>query len=286
MTRKKNKSTNKIRHGEFPNFPGQHFMHNKKLIHDIVDQANISLHDTVLDLGAGKGALTSVLCQRAGKVLAVEYDRMLVEMLKQKFMENPNAKVIRQDILKLRLPMEPFIVVSNIPYAITTKIMKMLLNKPSSGFQRGVIVMEEGAAKRFTSSFVKDPYVIAWRMWFDIRYVKGISRRQFSPPPRTDSAMIAIHRKGNPIVPMKEYLIFWGLVEYVLRDPGLHVDAALKGIFTPPQVKLLKRNHGIKDHLTVAHLSEQQWGVIFETMIKYVPSFRWPRIKREKLDYC
>ena len=60
-------------------------MHNKKLIAEIVNQANITREDTVLELGAGKGALTSVLSQRAGKVLAVEYDHELVDILKQKF---------------------------------------------------------------------------------------------------------------------------------------------------------------------------------------------------------
>lgn len=123
--------------GNFPNLSGQHLLHNKGLIKDIVNIAHISESDLVLELGAGKGAITNVLSNRARKILAVEYDQKFIRKLQQ--LEMKNTVIIQQDILKISLPREPFVVVSNIPYAITTPIMKMLLNKPSSGFQRGVL---------------------------------------------------------------------------------------------------------------------------------------------------
>lgn len=285
MTHKKKHRTKKMNRINSPNFSGQHLMHNKRLIHEMIDQAKVSTQDLVLDLGAGKGALTSLLNKRAKMVFAVEYDRKFVEFLKQKFIECPNVKVIQQDILKIHLPKEPFVVVSNIPYAITTPILKMLLNRPTSNLQKGVIVMEKGAAKRFTSSFVKDPYVIAWRMWFDIRYVRDISRKNFSPPPRVDSAMITISRRVKPIVSYGDYFTFWGLVDYVLKNPQYSIDIALRGVFTPPQIKRLKRNLRIKNGVPVSILSEQQWGFIFETMVKHVPKFRWPKINKAKLNH-
>ncbi|MBR7795938.1 23S ribosomal RNA methyltransferase Erm [Agaribacter marinus] len=265
------------------NFSGKHFIHNKRLINDIVNIARISKSDLVLDLGAGKGAITSILSSRARKVLAIEYDSNFIKKLKQ--LEMKNTIIIKQDILRISLPQEPFVVVSNIPYAITTPIMKMFLNKPSSGFQSGVIVMENGVAKRFTSNFVKESYVIAWKMWFDIQYVKGISRRNFSPPPKVDSAVIKINRKAKPIVPISDYLIFWGLADYALKHPQYTIEIALKGIFTPPQMKHLKRNLQINNETPVASLTELQWGSLFETMIKYVPKSRWPKIKKAKLNH-
>ncbi|MCF7619305.1 23S ribosomal RNA methyltransferase Erm [Bacillus sonorensis] len=284
MTKRRKKYQNrKFTAANPPNFSGQHLIHNKGLLKDIVNIAHISESDLVLELGAGKGAITNVLSSRARKVLAVENDQKFIKKLKQ--LEMKNTVIIEQDILKISLPREHFLVVSNIPYAITTPIMKMLLNNPSSGFQRGVIVMEKGAAKRFTSNFVKDPYIIAWKMWFDIRYVKGITRKNFSPPPKVDSAMITINRKADPIVPISDSLIFWGLADYVLKNPQISIDLALRGVFTPPQIKHLKRNLRIKDEDPVATLSEQQWGFIFETMLKHVPKFRWPKIKKAKLNH-
>jgi 23S rRNA (adenine-N6)-dimethyltransferase len=276
---------NKITRGEPPKHLGQHLMHNKKLLFEIVDEAKIGPNDLVLELGAGKGALTEILSQRVKKVIAVEYDFKFIKILEKKMPNRKNTIIINQDILKITLPREPFVVVSNIPYAITTPIMKKLLNHPFNHFQKGVIVMEKGAAKRFTSSYVKDSYVIAWRMWFDICYVKGISRKNFSPPPRVDSALVKISRKPNPIVPYSHYKIFWGLVDYMFKNPQLSVDYALKGIFTAPQIKRLKRSLRINNGLPIAALTEQQWGIIYETMVKYVPKFRWPRIREGKLNH-
>ncbi len=58
--------------------------------------------------------------------------------------------------------------------------------------------MEKGAAKRFTAKMVKDRYIITWRMYFNMRLVRGISRDNFSPPPKVDSAMVYISRKKRP----------------------------------------------------------------------------------------
>nr|WP_152658176.1 23S ribosomal RNA methyltransferase Erm [Oceanobacillus sp. CFH 90083] len=276
MTRKIHKYS-----GKSPNFSGQHLLHNKRLLHEIVDRANINKKDTVLELGAGKGALTTVLNQRAGMVLAVEYDARFVDILKRKTAENSVTKIIHQDIMKIRLPKEKFVVVSNIPYAITTPIMKMLLNKPSSGFQKGVIVMEKGAAKRFTSQSVKDDYVLAWRMWFDIRYVKKISRNNFSPPPKVDSALISITRKKDPVIPNKDYFIFLGLAQYALKQPDTAISTALKGIFTAAQLKHLRRNLGVNHDTPIGSLTAAQWGIVFHTMIKHVRRPLWPGVKKK-----
>ncbi|MCM3762910.1 23S ribosomal RNA methyltransferase Erm [Alkalihalobacillus oceani] len=282
MTCNKYSKTKKINNQKEPNFPGQHFMHNRKLIEEIIAHATIASHETVLDLGAGKGALTTVLTSRAQRVLAVEFDQKLVDYLRRKMTPHPNVKVIHHDILTMPMPKQPFVVVSNIPYSITTPIMKRLLDHPAGPFQRGVIVMEKGAAKRFTSHFIKDAYVIAWRMFFDIRYVKDISRKNFSPPPKVDSALITIKRKKTPLIPPAKYLAFRGLADYALHKPGLPVNLALQGIFTPPQLKHLRRRLALKTETPISTLSEQQWALLFEAMLQHVPAFRWPKWKKRK----
>lgn len=97
--------------------------------------------------------------------------------------------------------------------------------------------------------------------------------------------MITINRKSKPLVPINNYLTFWGLADFVLKNPQLPIDFALRGVFTPPQIKHLKRNLRIKHETPVATLSEQQWEGIFETMIKHVPKFRWPKINQAKIKH-
>lgn len=278
MTKRFHKfSRKKLSRGEPPNYLGQHFIHNKNVIHEMVNRINLGKEDTVLELGAGKGALTTVLSKKAGKVLAVEYDEKLVATLKRKTAQYSNTVIIHQDILSIRLPKEKFVVVSNIPYAITTPIMKMLLNNPSSGFQRGIIVMEHGTAKRFTSTFIRNDYALVWKMWFDIDYVRKVSRNHFSPRPRVDSAMVKITRKKEPVIPYKDYYAFFGLAHYALKKPQLPIDMALYGIFTKPQMKMLRRMLRVNSEKPIGTLNENEWGIIFKTMVQYVPHLRWPR---------
>ena len=124
--------------------------------------------------------------------------------------------------------------------------------------------MEKGAARRFTAGYVKDPYIIVWRMWFDMRYVKTISRNFFAPPPSVDSAVITIKRKSKPIVPLNDLPTFWGLVQYVMQAPQLPIDIALRNVFTVPQIKHLKRNLRMKNVLPVGALTEQHWAIILK----------------------
>lgn len=265
------------------NYSGQHLLHNKKIIEELLKQARISKNDTVLDLGAGKGAVTTYLDKKAGKVLAVENDPDYVEVLKEKGLTN--TRIINQDILQFHLPKEKFAVVANIPFSITTPIMKMLMNRPANGFQRGVFIVENGAAKRFTSSVVKDGYVVLWRMYFDITYVRGISRMNFSPPPKVDGAIMQIKRKANPLIPLKDAQIFQRLADYVLKYPRASVDDALRGVFTVPQIKHVKRNLGLKTDIPVAAMSEEQWAKIHESMVLHVPRFRWPKNRKKRKRY-
>ncbi len=83
--RKQNKRNRKIRKSlEWPNFSGQHLLHNKRIIHDLLQMANLTPNDLVLDLGAGKGALTFPLAEKVGKVIAVEYDPRFAAILRKK----------------------------------------------------------------------------------------------------------------------------------------------------------------------------------------------------------
>lgn len=267
------------RYRKKPNFSGQHLLHNPKIIREIITQAKLSPHECAIDIGAGKGALTTLLANKVRKVLAVEYDKRFVHYLKRKTNCSSNVHVIEQDIRNFKWPKYPFVVVSNIPYSITTPIMKQLLDTVSTNFQRGVIVMEKGAAKRFTSNKIKDFYVIAWRMNYDIQYVREINRSNFSPPPRVDSAVIEIRCKTRSIVPPPEIKQFRALAKYALWKPEASLDIALEGIFTKKQIKPLRQTLKVKVDDPISSLSEEQWGQLFNSMKQHVSKNRWPKIK-------
>lgn len=281
MTRNKRKpSYHKASCEKTPNFSGQHFLHHPGTIEDIVNCAKLSREDVVIELGAGKGALTTRLVQKAGKVLAIEYDPKLVERLIRKTSSYPNISIIQQDILKLRFPKEKFVVVSNIPYAITTPIMKLLLAPASSGLEKGIIVMEKGAARRFTSASIRSDYVLYWRMFFDLQMGRTLPRGSFTPPPSVDSVVLVVKRRTTPIIPYKHHSLFKRFAEWVMRHPDVPLNMVLKSIFTPAQIKQLRRRAELDADMSVSMLDEWKWGEIFLTMIQVVPKPFWPKPSR------
>jgi len=267
-------------HMEKPAVRGQHLLHNKRLIEEMIAEAKIGAGDLVLDIGAGKGAITLPLAVKAGKVLAVENDPDLAEALRRKSEGYGNIQIIEKDFLKARLPKEPYCVIANIPFFITTPILEKLLDPVSTSFQRGVLIIQIGAARGYTADPIRNPRILTWRMWFEMELVKAVPSGHFSPPPSVEAAVFTVRRKRNTCIPPHHHRKFAALAEYALRAPDLPVCEALNGIFTPPQMKRLIRNIGIDRHRPVCTLNERQWGIVFHTMLEHVEPFRWPRQRR------
>ncbi|AZS16994.1 23S ribosomal RNA methyltransferase Erm [Paenibacillus lutimineralis] len=259
------------------NFSAQHLLISKRLIHDMIALAKISPTDTVLDIGAGTGALTYPLAEKAAHVLAIETDSAFVDRLFNKMKDRSNIRVKQSDFLEVSLPRSPFTVVANIPYSITTPIMRKLLDHPGVPLQRAVLLVEKGAAKRFTAVPIIDPRILSWRMQYEIRLVRAVSPHHFAPPPKVDSAILFIQRREDPLVLTQHLPKFASLAAYGLRDPRLPLFAALSGVFTLPQIARLVRVLGVNREHPIGRLNEEQWGTVFDTMLQHVPPHRWPQ---------
>ncbi|OYD08207.1 rRNA adenine methyltransferase [Paludifilum halophilum] len=254
-------------------------MHNKRMIHDLIRMAELHSDDLVVEIGAGTGLLTIPMAEKAGKVLAVEKDPFLIQKMQKKIRKGCNIRVIQQDFLRINLPKRPFCVVANIPYSITTPILKKLLDRPSTPVQKAVLVMEKGAAKRFTANPVRNPHILKWRIWFDIQMGRTIPPHCFSPPPRIDSAVLLVRKKEQPGIPPCHHARLMALAATGLKNPGLPLSRVFKGIFTSSQITRLARDLDIDRDMPVQFLNEQQWEHLFRIMMKYVPPFRWPKVK-------
>lgn len=260
-----------------PNFSAQHLLHNPQTIRRLIETASLRPTDTVLDIGAGKGALTFPIAEQAGRVLAVEADAAFAEALRAKAQGHPRIAVIQGDIRDIRLPAKPFCVVANIPFSITTAILDRLLGAESQAFQQGALILEKGAARRFTASMTTDPRLLTWRMHFTFELRTVVPRAHFAPPPRVDAAIVRIARRDRPLVPSREGQRFAAFARYVLHEPRLPAAEALKDIFTPAQLRpTLKLAKAERDQ-PVASLSLEQWAALFLAMLRHAAPYRWPR---------
>ncbi|WP_317891271.1 23S ribosomal RNA methyltransferase Erm [Paenibacillus oceani] len=265
------------------NFSAQHLLINKPLIQQMIDLANMTPNDTVLEIGAGQGAITLPLAAKASHVLAIENDPEYARKLASKLQYYSNIRIKQIDFLQMSLPKEPFCVVANIPYSITTPILAKLLGEPKTvKLKRAVLLIEKGAAKRFTATPIIDPRTLAWRMWYEIRLIRSVSPSHFSPPPRVDSAVVIISRKMEPVVPPHYQERFLAFAVYSLRYLKLPFDESMAGVFTPPQLARLTRTLKIDRSQPVCCLSEQQWGELFLAMIRHVQPHRWPKLPKHR----
>lgn len=258
---------------------GQHLLHNKSIIKKIVSSANIKPHELVVEIGPGSGALTLPLSEKANYVLAIEKDATFVRELRRKMKGINNLKVIHGDFLHFLLPKQSYVVVASIPYGITTPILRKLLNQPANPMDRAVLVIEKGAAKRFTTSRPTNPEVLKWRMWFRFTMGQQIGSYCFSPPPSVESVVFKIKRRQELLIPFKYHKDFMGFAAYALRFPQLPIRYALKGIFTAPQITRLLRDLKVEPFVPIYSLTEKEWAKAFMTMVEYVPDYRWPKRK-------
>lgn len=173
----------------------QNFLTSRRLLERIVRKSTISHHDAVLEIGTGKGHLTEALCRKADYVYSVEIDRKLYERAKERLRDFSNIKLICGDFMKYRLPDKgDYKVFANIPYNLTTKIVKKLTedaHPPSEMW----LVMEKGAAKRFMGMPTETKYSLLLKRRWKLEIIYYFSKEDFHPKPSVDSVLLHFIRK-------------------------------------------------------------------------------------------
>jgi 23S rRNA (adenine-N6)-dimethyltransferase len=144
----------------------------------------------VIDVGAGKGALTAELVARGARVIAVESHPGRADELRERF--GSSIVVVRADARDLRLPRRPFHVVANPPFSITTPLLRRLLHSGSRLLSARVVVQEQ-AGRRWAARDA--PAVRRWGSTFAIGLGPRVPRRAFDPEPHVDARILVVQRR-------------------------------------------------------------------------------------------
>lgn len=259
-------------------WPGQHFLRDQAVTAWMVRRSRLAASDVVWDIGAGDGALCVPLAHMAGHVVAVESDGSLVERLRARVAMLSNVSVVHRDFLTLRLPDQDFIVVANLPFAITTAVLRRLLD-PRALMVRAVLLIEAGAATRFARSPSADPDVIAWHTWFDITCERHVPRSAFVPPPGVDGAVLSIVRRPPSALNPKWVESYGAFLRHTLQHPERPLRDALRGALTPEQMTRALRALGVQREAPAATLTPLMWGFLYLTMRERADPSRWPRVR-------
>lgn len=194
---------------------GQHFLANQAILERIATTACPVPADTVVEIGPGKGALTSHLLSRAGRIVAIEIDPVLVQYLRTKFRDEPKVEIVEADILKADLSQWGAVsVTGNLPYYITSPILeKTLLLGPQ--LERAVFLLQKEVAERLTAHPGTRDYgylSVQTQLLSTPELAFTVPASAFRPPPKVDSAVVSLIPKVESTVPERRpFLKFVGL---------------------------------------------------------------------------
>lgn len=185
---------------------GQNFITDKNLIEKIVSYGNISKNDLVIEVGPGMGALTTYLVDKAKYVLIYEIDKSLEHILNEKLYGYDNYSLIIEDFLNVNVKKEidkysydKLIFISNLPYYITTPIIKKFIES-NVFLDKMVVMVQEEVANRFSAKTGSRDYgslTVYLNAYYDVSKVMRVNRNLFYPKPNVDSAVVLLNKKEN-----------------------------------------------------------------------------------------
>ena len=196
---------------------GQNFLYDEELLAELTAAAGVSKDEDVLEIGPGCGSLTKHLCGAANRVLAVELDERLIPLLQAFLDEKKNLTVVHGDVMALNLRevtrdlKKPFAVVANIPYYITTPLIKLLLSGGLEVSRLALMVQQEVADKILASPGEESwgPLSILCQFLCEPRLAVRVPAECFTPPPKVDSAFVVLPLREKPAVEVKDREMFF-----------------------------------------------------------------------------
>lgn len=209
---------------------GQHWLKDRLILEAIADCADIDEQTTVLEIGPGLGTLTSVLLDRAKEVVAVEFDPTLARKLPGQF-PGKNLTVYNQDILSFdfrKLP-ERYVVVANVPYYITSKIVHVLSNCINPPQQMALLVQKEVAERLAAEPGDMSILAVSAQIFHDTTLGPIVGAEWFTPPPKVDSQVVVMHRRDSPLVSDAEQKAFFRLVKAGFAERRKKLRSSLSG---------------------------------------------------------
>lgn len=186
---------------------GQNFLNNKAVIDKIIQAADLTRDDLVVEIGPGKGILTEELAEHAGKIVAVEIDRNLAPFLKDKFRKQENVEIVEGNILKTNLKnmlgssASKYKVVANLPYYITSPIIRLFLESEVPPMEMILMVQKEVAERIVAKAGQMSILAVSVQYYADAEILFEVGKENFDPVPEVDSAVIRISRIANRVSP-------------------------------------------------------------------------------------
>jgi 23S rRNA (adenine-N6)-dimethyltransferase len=235
----------------------QYFLRSPGLIKALVGHTNINQKDTVYDIGAGSGVISSVLAERCQSVVAVEFEPRMAEKLRSNMEKYPNITVHQGDFLEMPLPEGPYKIFANIPFHLSSPIVRRLAEANNPPVATYLIVQKQFANKLLPDfdGFTGQLGMMIGPV-FAVRIRKRLKRTDFWPHPNVDTVMIELILRPESLLPRDKMPAYRQFIEGCFSDPKIFV-------------KMPREQVGITLDTKPSQMKLDQWIELFAAQKRY-----------------
>jgi 16S rRNA (adenine1518-N6/adenine1519-N6)-dimethyltransferase len=252
---------------------GQHFLVDEAILETILEAAELSSQDIVVEVGPGLGVLTTELARQAGKVIAVELDDKLASILKRRLASLGNVEVVNADILKVSLAQllggnSSYKVVANLPYYITSPILHYFVEGSPKPALMVVMVQKEVGEAIVASPGKMSLLAVSLQMYSKPKVVSYVPAQSFYPPPKVDSVIVRFDLLPEPAVQVADMGGFFGVVKCGFSLPRKQLRNSLAhGLgLKPAEVVPFLDKAGIDTQRRAETLSLEEWARLYQVV--------------------
>ncbi len=263
---------------------GQNFLISQEVVNKIVESSNISKEDLVIEIGPGLGTLTKELLEKAGKVIAIELDDKMLQILNDRFALYDNFELINNDVLKVDLGkiiekekkennLKKAKVVANLPYYITTPIIMKLLEEKLDLESITVMIQKEVAERLAEIPGGKNTGAITYTVYFyaETEKILEVPNNSFIPEPEVTSEVIKLNIRKNEAVKVNDKELLFKIIKsaFMQRRKTLLNGLTNAKIFKNKEegIKVLKEL-GISENIRAEKLTLEQFAQLSDLLIK------------------
>lgn len=257
---------------------GQNFLINEEVVKNIVGCSNIEKEDLVIEIGPGLGTLTKYLLEKAGKVICIELDTKMLQILDDRFSLYNNFELINNDVLKVDLKniiekektegkIKNVKIVANLPYYITTPIIMKLLEEELELESITVMIQKEVADRLIATPGEKNTGAITYSVYYyaDSEAIMEVPNSSFIPEPEVTSKVIKLNIRKEPAVKPKDKEKMFKIIKYAFMQKRKTLLNSLtnNGVFkNKTQGTEILNSLGIKENVRPEELTLEQFEKI------------------------
>jgi 16S rRNA (adenine1518-N6/adenine1519-N6)-dimethyltransferase len=249
----------------------QNFLINPQTVKKLIESAEISKNDVVLEIGAGLGALTSELCLKAKRVIAVEIDKNFLPVLENLSKANKNLEIINQDIFKTKIKNEKYKIVSSLPYNITSLFFRHFLENEFRPELIAVIIQKEVAERIVARPGQMSLLALSVQLFGEPKIAKIVPKSDFWPKPEVESAILTVKNIKKP-ENIEDLRLFFRLLHIGFSAKRKKLSNNLQnGLkIEKKAIEEIIKKAKLNENCRAQELSLEQWLWIFDCTKKFM----------------